>query len=357
MQFLFSPLWGRVSDRIGRRPILILGLAGSTLAYVGFGYASTIGNLPLMFVTRIGAGIAGATIATAQAYVADSTTPDRRTAGMAIIGAAFGLGFVFGPLLGAGALLLDTDPGPGRVSGLPGYLAAAFSMLALVLAIILLPESRTKSAEPGRHHHLRVSAWRSAFQRAGVMPLVAAFFLATFAFAIFESTVARFGDAVFGLDLRQNFFLYAYLGFLLLLAQGGVRGLVKRLSPERIGLVGAILLAGGMMGLVVASQRTSTLVLFVSAVILVTGFAFLTTSSQSLLSLRCGVDEQGAMLGLNQSAAALARIVGPIVGNVAFGWKVTYPYALSAGLMLLVLVAFFRLPRQNDSSPQSEESH
>ena len=112
MQFLFTPVWGRLSDRVGRRPILILGLAGSVVFYALFGYASRIASLWLMFVSRMGAGISGATIATAQAYIADSTPPERRGKGMALIGAAFGIGFTFGPLLGAAALRLDPGSSP-----------------------------------------------------------------------------------------------------------------------------------------------------------------------------------------------------------------------------------------------------
>ena len=120
MQFLFSPVWGRISDRIGRRPVLMIGLAGSTIFYGLFGIATMLKSMPLLFASRIGAGVAGATIATAQAYIADSTTLQNRTKGMALIGAAFGLGFTFGPLLGAAAVLFSNDvaasPAPGCCS-------------------------------------------------------------------------------------------------------------------------------------------------------------------------------------------------------------------------------------------------
>lgn len=352
MQFLFSPLWGRVSDRIGRRPVLLVGLAGSAIFYALFGYASNLCDLSLMFIARIGAGIAGATIATAQAFIADSTPPEKRTAGMAIVGAAFGAGFVFGPILGALCLwLVPPDTGTG-ITGLPGYLAAGFSLAALILAIAILPESLQPGSRSAHRGWLGLGDLSRATSVPGVASLLFVFFLATFAFATFESTIALFGQKVFQLELRENFLLYAYFGFILVLAQGGVRSLAKRMAPQSIGLSGTILLLAGMIGLVASSQYTSRPILYIAAVILVTGFAFLTTSSQSLLSTRSRADEQGGILGLNQSLSALARILGPLLGNIAFGLAPILPYAASASLMVIVIILYLRLPRwQTSTSP------
>src|SRR4051812_48954087 len=140
MTFIFAPLWGRASDRVGRRPVLIVGLIGSVGVYLLFGIATGFQSMALLFVARICAGIAGATIPAAQAYIADVTTLQNRAKGMALIGAAFGLGFTFGPLLGAAALLFSTDADVGA-SPWPGYAAAMLSGVALLLAIFLLPES------------------------------------------------------------------------------------------------------------------------------------------------------------------------------------------------------------------------
>src|SRR4051794_36294130 len=189
MQFVFAPLWGRVSDRIGRRPILLIGLAGSVVFYALFGYAATIDPgqsslaIGLMFVSRIGAGIAGATIATAAAVIADCTPPEGRKRGMALIGAAFGVGFTFGPLIAFAAVRLLPQQGHGAV----GYVAAALSAVALVLGVAMLPETRV----PGRPSEQR-RGWLNLHDMATVLRtptvglLVVTYFLATFGFANFE---------------------------------------------------------------------------------------------------------------------------------------------------------------------------
>ncbi|MBX9654772.1 MFS transporter [bacterium] len=355
MQFLFSPFWGRLSDRIGRRPVLLIGLTGSVIFYSLFGWASGLGNLTLMFIARIGAGIAGATISTAQAYIADSTTRERRTAGMAIIGAAFGMGFVFGPLIGALAIYWLGE-NSSSIAAFPGYLAAGFSAVALLLAIFILPESLKPNSEASHKGWFSFGEFRIALRMPGVASLIAVFFLATFSFAVFETTIALFAKRVFDLDLKHNFYLFAYFGFLLVMAQGGVRSFSKRMSPESIGFTGTVLLLIGMLGLVTASAIHSIALFYVVPVILITGFAFLTTSSQSMISLRSRADEQGGILGLNQSTASLARILGPLVGNATFGVQHQLPYWISAGLMVLVVGMVMLLPASPKEEPVAANS-
>lgn len=353
MQFLFSPIWGRVSDRVGRRPILLLGLFGSVVCYALFGYACEAGNLAMAFVARIGAGVAGATIATAQAYIADSTTADRRTAGMAIVGAAFGLGFIFGPILGALAVWLA--PSTGYVTGLPGYMAAGLSAVAFGLAVAILPESLRSRQSPQPRSWLRWHDFRLARRHPAVGRLILVFFLATLVFAGFESTIARLAKDVFQLELRDNFLLFAYFGFCLTVAQGGVRSLTRRITTERISLLGTAGLLIGMIGLAGAAEVTSIVFLFVATVVLIVGFAFLTTATQSMISLRSGAQEQGGVLGLTQSASSLSRIIGPVVGNLLYGLRPTAPYwsggaVLAVILLVLVWLPPARIPPNSDDS-------
>src|SRR5262245_8748068 len=201
MQFLFAPMWGRISDRIGRRPILLLGLAGSVIFYTLFGLASELGErvrdradstwlavaVVLLYVSRLGAGIAGATISTAQAVIADTTTPERRARGMAMIGAAFGIGFTFGPLLGFASLFIENLPGA------PGFLAAGLSLLALLFGLARLPETCRGTAAGAGHLRRRIfdtSGTLRVLRTPQVGILVLTFFLATFAFGGLESTLA-----------------------------------------------------------------------------------------------------------------------------------------------------------------------
>ena len=186
MQFVFAPVWGRISDRIGRRPVILIGLAGSVLFYAMFGVATVMKSLPLLFLSRIGAGAAGATVSTAQAYIADSTTLLNRPKGMALVGMAFGMGFTFGPLLGfLAAPDRNADPGP-----LPGYVAASISLVAFLLALALLPESKRGD---GRAGSWKVLDWKALWQAMAIPSvglLLIALFVCIFSLAKFETTLS-----------------------------------------------------------------------------------------------------------------------------------------------------------------------
>ncbi|MCX7421074.1 MAG: MFS transporter [Planctomycetia bacterium] len=348
MQFVFSPLWGRISDRIGRRPVLLLGLAGSALFYGLFGFATSLGNegvwlglsaVPWLFITRIGAGIAGATISTAQAYIADSTTAEGRGKGMALIGAAFGIGFTFGPLVGALCVSSDLN---GPPSALAGYVASGMSACAFLFALARLPESLTHGVTSTVRRQMNFGAIARAFSRAGIGLLLATIFLTTFAFAQFEVTLSLFTKHL-GLADKYMFFVYAYVGFILALSQGFlVRRLAPKLGEFKMSLIGTVLMTIGLVLIAVVSKEQSLGMLYSILPICVVGYSALTPSLQALLSLRCGAEEQGEMLGVGQSMSALARILGPVVGVTLFklGQEqpelgVALPYWMGAGLMLV----------------------
>ncbi|MGC1275706.1 MAG: MFS transporter [Planctomycetaceae bacterium] len=343
MQFFFAPVWGRLSDRIGRRPVLLIGLAGSAVFYSLFGFASGMERnatllgltpLALLFVSRIGAGIAGATIPTAQAYIADVTGPAERAKGMALIGAAFGMGFTFGPMIGA-AFVSDDPAAPP--SPYPGYLAAGLSATAFLAAFAVLREperhAATASARPAGRRHLL---------RDGVrMSLVGLIFLTTTAFAMFESTLTLFSDRL-GYSARENFYLFAFVGITLTIAQGV---LVRRLAPQlkelRMVPVGLLFLAIGLAGLgAVGTMRASDPWMLCAALTsCIIGVSFVTPSLQSLLSLTTPGSQQGTVLGFGQSAAALARIVGPLAGIWLFQRSIPTAYGVAALVTLAGLVA------------------
>jgi MFS family permease len=359
MQFIFAPLWGRVSDRIGRRPILLIGLFSSVIFYAVFGVASLLGRegwrevgLSLLFLSRLGAGIAGATLGTAQAAIADSTSPENRARGMALIGAAFGIGFFFGPLLGFAALALAPEFAAG-----PGFLAAGLSFIAFLLGLVLLPETRRPGFSTARRQWFDRQSFQAAFQAPTVGTLILIFFLSTLAFANFEPTLALLTTAkALGLNDRNNFLVFAYVGLVLGLAQGGLyRPLARRVSEGTFILVGAALMALGLAGIgavaALAEQpeppNSTTLLVGLLAIlaVAVTGFAFVTPSVQALISRRSDPTRQGEILGVNQSASALARILGPAVGVPFFYLTVHHemPYAFGTGLLVIVLLLTLRV--------------
>ena len=363
MQLMFAPIWGGISDRIGRRPVLLIGLAGSTISYAMFGYVTTLGAtgtllglgvLPWLFLTRIGAGIAGATIPTAQAYIADCTSRENRTRGMALIGAAFGIGFTFGPLIGA-AFVSDEVGGPP--SAMAGYVAAILSGCAFLWAVAKLPESlkEGESERAGKFHLRHIGA---GFSNSATGLVLVTIFVTTCAFAQFESTLSVLTEAL-GESPRDNFKIFAYVGFILTLSQGFiVRRLSTKLDPKMLALSGTAVMIVGLLLIGFAGKNGSVTQLFAVLPIAVVGFSAVTPSLQALLSLRTSADKQGEVLGLGQSMSALARIAGPVIGFLLFDeTHVEWPYWAGAAMMTvgLLLVALQRGGTSEVSAPSKSD--
>jgi MFS family permease len=358
MQFLFAPSWGRLSDRVGRRPILLLGLVGSVVFYALFGVGSELGGrgqpifgLILLFVARIGAGVAGATIAIAQAVIADVTPAEQRARGMALIGAAFGIGFTFGPALGALVLLIP------EFRGGPGFLAAIMSLVALTICYRQMPET-LRSDAPGRHSGFESLARLGEVLRTpGIGLVVLCFFMATFGFAMFETTLAILNEAL-GFTRRENAMVFVVVGLTLMLSAGVlVRRLASRI-PELTMLTGGIAgMVAGLAGIGATAYfrvapdeagRGPVLTLFgLSLIIAVVGFSFLNPSVQTLISKWSDPHRQGEYLGVNQSASALARVVGPVFGPLLFNLWPTHvlPYLTATLLLAAVMLSLPRLRR------------
>ncbi len=375
MQFVFAPIWGRISDRVGRRPILLLGLAGSVVFYGLFAYASHVGftgheglAVVLILASRIGAGIAGATISTAQAVVADCTSLKDRSRGMALIGAAFGIGFTFGPLLCFASFFVESKAAPGAA-------AALLSLVALGLAVALLPETRRGGPPVGRRHWLKFGTLIEVLRTPAIGALVVTFFLATVAFGSLESTLAlvnqflltgggtvlrmhEMTEAQLDEVFRKSSLIFAYVGLTLMLVQGFVyRRFVHRVGEVRFMRVGTLLMFVGLAAVIATlvgvsrgvldGPGTTIPVALVILAVLVTGFALMTPSVQALISKRADPARQGEILGANQSASALARILGPAIGSSLFFVEPTHvlPYVLGAGLMAVVFGLTLRLPQ------------
>lgn len=329
MQFLFAPLWGRLSDKHGRRRLILLGLCGSTAAYLLFAFAK---SYALLLASRLLAGVFAATIGTAQAYIADVTGETQRGRGMALIGAAFGIGFTFGPVLG----WLTHELGPAW----PGLAAAALSLSALLFAWRKLPEPERHAA---REPRARFAGLVHVAGHPRVMLVVGLQFAATFAFAAFEGTLALLTKREYGYGFRGTGLLFTYIGFCLLVAQGMlVRRLMPRVGERAFARFGALCLGAGLVGIPLVGAGLGGVLPVLAVTVL--GFAMLTPSLSSLLSLHTPEAMQGEVLGIGQSSLSLARILGPFLGNVLFARGADLPYWTAAAVMLVAASLTLALP-------------
>ena len=332
MQFLFSPVWGRWSDRIGRKPIILVGLMGSCLSYLGLALST---SLTFLFIARIVGGIAGANIPTAQAYIADVTTPENRARGMGMVGAAFGLGFIFGPAIGG--LLSRFSPET------PMYFASALCLANFIAAWFLLPESRAANAATKSLG--RMEAFRHAAAKPSLLLLLSLFFLVTLAFAGFESTFAIFSEARFGFKASTIGFVFTFIGVILAVVQGVLVGKAAKVIGERRLIPLAIFSIAIGIGLIPFVWNVPTLLGALGVMAL--GLGFNNPSLTSMISKLSDPDDQGGILGLASSLSSLGRVVGPAWGGYLYdAYGMTTPYISAATLMLIACaVSFFGLRR------------
>ena len=342
MQLLFAPVWGRISDRVGRRPVLLTSLTGSAVSYLLLAGAW---SLTVLFVARVLAGVAGANIPVAQAYIADVTSERDRARGMGMIGAAFGLGMVIGPALG-GALSLV---GP-RV---PELFAAALCLTNVVLAAIRLPESLPpEHRRPARGHPLAPAALREAFAPAGAATLFAVFFLVTLGFAVLEGTFSLTASHRFGYSGAQVDVLWLYMGAVAVVVQGWLVGkLTRRLAERTLVICGGGALAVGLL-LVPATAGAPGLLVAVGLVVAGQGLAG--PSLASLISRTTGTGSHGHALGVSQSLSAGARVLGPAGGGLIFDRLGAGAPYLAAGMCAVGALGFAlttpNRPRQREAA-------
>lgn len=332
MQLIFAPVWGRLSDRYGRRPVILVSLAGSALSALAIGLA---GTLVVLFVARAVQGIAGASYAAAQAYVADVTSPAERAKGMGMIGAAFGLGFVLGPAIGALFSTIDDR--------LPFYVAAALAAANLAIAYRRLPESRRPGAAPDPAPVPRLAIVRRALASRDLAPLVWISFIATFAFVGMESTFALFGEWRFDYSVTQMGLLFVYIGVMAAFSQGYLVGRVVTRWGERSVMIGGLVgTAAGLLG-VAAAEDLWLLLVSLAVLAVASGLVFSTTTA--LISLAAGDHEQGLVLGLSASVGGAARIGGPLVATLLFQHAgIAVPLVLGAVLFALCAAGAVRVP-------------
>jgi MFS transporter, DHA1 family, tetracycline resistance protein len=337
-QLVTAPLWGRLSDRIGRRPVLLVSLTASALAYLWLGAASA---LWMLFAARLLAGASAGNIAAAQAYIADVTKPEERARGMGLIGAAFGLGFIIGPALGG--LIAGNDPATADIES-PAWIAACLSLVALLGVVFLLPESLPADGRANARARSRANAVLGALHRPVLSRLILIFFLVILAFAGMESTFALWAIEEFGWGPRQTGFVFAYVGVLSAILQGGLIGrLARRFGEERLLLCGLVLIGSGLVVLPLA-HSLAPLGVAVSGLAL--GMGLTQPSLNSLISRRAGREEQGEVMGVSQSVGSLSRVLGPFAAGFSFAaLGRSSAFWWGAALIVGALLLAFKLPR------------
>ncbi|MBZ0256883.1 MFS transporter [bacterium] len=327
-QFIFAPVWGRLSDKVGRRPIMILSLIGSVVGYLMFAFSHT---LTMLFISRLLSGAAAANISTANAIVADVMPPEKRTKGMGLVGAAIGLGFVFGPAVASVFVGKDDYM-------LPFLIAAGLSAFDLLLVFFILPETRkvTGAEVPGRRR-FSMKLLSGAMKVKYIPSLLMISLCYYTAFSAMESTFALFVFKEFGWSARMNGMVLFCVGLVLAFVQGGLVGRVSKILGDFSVLTYG--LAGLTAGLLLMCLSYSPNLFLPSVFILSVSAGFATPSMTSLVSQLSSDDVQGGMLGMMQSTASMGRILGPLIGTLAFdAFGHHSPFAISAGI---VLAAFF----------------
>jgi DHA1 family tetracycline resistance protein-like MFS transporter len=342
MQFLFAPAWGRLSDRIGRRPVLLVSTAGAAISYGVFAVGSGLsGSLALwvLLLSRTFAGICGANITVAQAYIADITPPQERSKKMGLIGMAFGLGFIVGPALGGLGIHLFGPQGPG-------WLAAGFCAANFILTFSILPESWKPTSEhvAGRP---RLDQWLHTFSHPQIGLLILVFFLATFCFTCFETTLGLLVGKNFHLDIHNDEdakivgYLFAYCGLIGASVQGGAIGrLVKKSGEPKLIANSLILVAVSMapMPFIQGRHAVAWLLLLVVLALLSVGSSLTRPPVFGLISILTPAHEQGATIGVAQSAGSLARIVGPIFASTLLFVDARLPYLICSAVSLFAAI-------------------
>jgi DHA1 family tetracycline resistance protein-like MFS transporter len=360
-QFIGAPLLGRLSDRIGRRPVLLLSVAGTGIGFLLLGFAEPIGHLiagwinpqaadifvlGVLFASRILDGLTGGNITVAQAYITDVTDEQNRARGLGIIGAAFGLGFIIGPAVG------------GALSkwgySLPAFVAAAVSLANLFLIFFLLPESLTheqrKDAKQNRRPPFTFSALTQAIKRPRVGPLLQVRFFFALAFATFQTIFALFAQSI-GLSSQTTGFVLAYVGVLSVITQGGLIGpLTRRIKENSLMITGLWVMTGALFAWSFTRNLWQVLLLILP---LAVAGGVLNTVIQSTITKAVSHQEVGGILGISASLESITRIIAPLAGGYLLqNLGLWAPGIFSAILMALALcLAYWRiiLPGRRES--------
>jgi len=343
MQFLFAPFWGKLSDRVGRKPVLLIGMVGTVVGYMTMGLA---GSVAILMLARLIAGVAGANIGVAQAYLADISSPENRAKAMGLLGAAFGLGFVFGPALGGWA-------SERFHYSTPMFIAAGLAAINMVFVFFFLPESRTGQPVTGRNR-----IFPELFQhvkKSQFVWSVAAYFAVIAGFSMMTTLFALYLLKRFELGVQATGFLFAGIGVLGVVIQGGFIGrLTKKFGEARLALLGTFFMAGGLFGL---GWVHSLVPMFVAAAAVGIGNSLLMPTLSALASRSAEADWQGRALGVMQSSGSLARFLGPLTAGVLLsaqgdlGSYASLPLFVAAAIVLVAAGVVYRLNLVMEANP------
>jgi multidrug resistance protein len=354
MQLIFAPILGRWSDKVGRRPILMLSILGSAIAFFTIGLANT---LWMLFLGRMLDGLSGGNISTAQAYIADVTPREKRGAAMGLIGAAFGLGFVIGPAIGGWL---------GHVSlQAPFFVAGIFALLNCLGIYFALPESLSKENRQSVsqvQNTLSLGDKIDLIQKTGLASTLICTLFCTMAFALVTALMTLFTTQRMGWHEVENGNLFAYVGILGILIQGGMlRRLAPKMGEKPLIIFGALLLCIGMVILpAVIPGMSSFTTLILGITCLAIGNSFVTPLLAAVASQSTDERSQGVVLGITQSVASLDRMLGPAIGGFLLSMDAassSHPYGITpfwaaAGLMVVGILASLKLRNKHPQTPE-----
>ena len=339
MQFIGAPVLGRLSDRDGRRPILLISQLGTFIGFMILGFATT---LWMLFLSRIIDGISGANLSTAQAYIADVTDEKNRAKSFGLIGAAFGLGFIIGPAVGGFLSQFGYH--------VPAFFAAGLSMFTMILTFFMLPEPERKS---NSRREFSVKALKQAFGHPTVGILLSMVFTFGLAFAMFQTSFALFASARFGFNVQQTALVLTYVGILSVIMQlVVVKRVVKRLGENRSIVVTLAALA---LGLVLMAMVQSPLALIFVMPILSFGGGVTSPVLTSLISKSVDRAEIGGMLGISTSVDSMSRVVAPILGNALLVLGSAWPSIVGAAILLIPIGLALRLRGRMQNLPTNAQ--
>src|ERR1051325_1078151 len=352
MQFFFAPIWGRLSDRIGRRPVILISLTASCLGYFLFGIAR---HLWVLFASRIIAGAGGANIGTAQAYIADTTTSEERAKGMGLIGAAFGMGFILGPPLSG---ILSSVGLHHHLAGnlLPGMTAAGLSLTALVIAMLVLVESKPADLKPrsGIPPQFDKRIWAALGHRKVLALIMLMLFLTLLSVAGMETSVTLHAKQRFHFEQIDLAYFFLFMGVVVATIQGGLIGKLARAWGEKTLI--AIGTASYTLGLALVPEVWRVPLLYVVAFFISIGTGLCYPSLTSLVTKTTPRDEHGSMLGIATAVGSLARFIGPILMGffyyLAQARGAFFGGAALTGAAFILALSMRRLPLMQEAASE-----